>query len=292
MLRRARKTNKQEDWSHYSNAKCGTASIIKRSKRSFFCEQIDENKGDPKGFWKARKNLSGSGKRTTKIVEVETENGTVYHESSVANELNEFFTKILEQLGKDDHSSDSVFDDSKLKKFISSRLSPTRSFVIPEIKSQQVADIISKISVNKATGYDGSSAKTLKLIHALCRLLNLSIATNTFPDKWKVGQVAPLHKGGQQRERNNYGPITVLPILSKIIEKHVANSLLKYLQENNLLYELQSAFRSGHSTETALIRVTDEILFKMDNDELTGLVFVNQSQSTTKEIISVWCQPR
>ena len=84
----------------------------------------------------------------------------------------------------------------------------------------------------------------------------------------------------------------MLPILSKIIEKHVANSLLKYLQENNLLYELQSAFRSGHSTETALIRVTDEILFKMDNDELTGLVFVNQSQSTTKEIISVWCQPR
>ena len=63
----------------------------------------------------------------------------------------------------------------------------------------------------------------------------------------------------------------MLPILSKIIEKHVANSLLKYLQENNLLYELQSAFRSGYSTETALIRITDEILFKRDNDEVTGL---------------------
>ena len=67
----------------------------------------------------------------------------------------------------------------------------------------------------------------------------------------------------------------MLPILSKIIEKHVANSLLKYLQENNLLYELQSAFRSGHSTETALIRITDEILFKMDNGKVTGLVFVD-----------------
>ena len=95
-------------------------------------------------------------------MELETENGTVYDESSVANELNDFSTKILEQLGKDDHSSDSVFDDSKLKKFISSRLSPTTSFVIPEIKPQQVADIISKISVNKATGHDGLSAKTLK----------------------------------------------------------------------------------------------------------------------------------
>ena len=84
----------------------------------------------------------------------------MYSESSVANELNDFFTKILEQLRKDDYSDDSVLDDSKLKKFISSRLSPTTSFVIPEIKPQQVADIISKISVNKATGHDG--VKTLK----------------------------------------------------------------------------------------------------------------------------------
>ena len=67
----------------------------------------------------------------------------------------------------------------------------------------------------------------------------------------------------------------MLPILSKIIEKHEANSLLKYLQENNLLYELTVAFRYGRSTETALIRITDEILFKKDNDEVTGLLFVD-----------------
>ena len=94
--------------------------------------------------------------------------------------------------------------------------------------------MISKILVNKATRHDGLSVKILKLIaplfiHPLCRLLNLSIATNTFPDKWKVGQITPLDEGGQHRERNNYRPISVLPILSKIIEKHVANSLLKYL---------------------------------------------------------------
>ena len=165
--------------------------------------------------------LSGSGKRTTKIVEVETETGTVYDESLVA-------TKILGQLGKDHYSSDSVFDDSKLKKFILSRLCPTTSFVKPEIKPQQVADIICKISLNKATGHDGFSAKILKLIaqsftHPICRLLNLSIAKTTFPDKWKIGQVTPVYKGGQQRERNNYiSPILVLPILSKILKKNVA----------------------------------------------------------------------
>ena len=67
----------------------------------------------------------------------------------------------------------------------------------------------------------------------------------------------------------------MLPILSNIIKKHVANSLLKYLQEKNLLYELKSAFRSGYSTKMALIGITDEILFKLDNDEVKGLVFVD-----------------
>ena len=55
----------------------------------------------------------------------------------------------------------------------------------------------------------------------------------------------------------------------------MARSLSVFLRDNNLLYELQSTFRSGHSTETALIRLTDQILKNMDNDEVTGLVFID-----------------
>ena len=60
----------------------------------------------------------------------------------------------------------------------------------------------------------------------------------------------------------------------KSFQKHVASSLSVFLRDNNL-YELQSALRSGHSSETALIRLTDQILKKMDNDEVTGLVFID-----------------
>ena len=109
----------------------------------------------------------------------------------------------------------------------------------------------------------------------LCKLLNLSISTNSFPNHWKIAKVTPLHKGGARKDINNYRSISVLPVLSKILEKHVANSLSKFLCSNNLLYELQSAFRPGHSTETALIRLTDQILMNMDNDEVTGLVFID-----------------
>ena len=104
-------------------------------------------------------------------------------------------------------------------------------------------------------------------------ILNLSISTNSFPNHWKIAKVTPLHKGGARNDINNYRPISVLPVLSKILERHVSSSLSVFLRDNNLLYELQSAFRSGHSTETAVIRLKDQILKKMDNDEVTGSGF-------------------
>lgn len=57
--------------------------------------------------------------------------------------------------------------------------------------------------------------------------------------------------------------------------KHVAKSLMCYLVSNDLLYELQSAFRKGHSTETALIKLTDQIQSNMDQDKVTGVVFID-----------------
>ena len=73
--------------------------------------------------------------------------------------------------------------------------------------------------------------------------------------------------------------MSVFPVFSKIFEKLVVSSLFKFVQDNNLLYELQSAFRSGHSTEAALIRLTNQILTNMDNDELTGFSVYRFSQS-------------
>ena len=72
--------------------------------------------------------------------------------------------------------------------------------------------------------------------------------------------------------------MSVFPVFSKILKKHVASSLFKFVQDN-LLYEFQSAFRQGHFTEAALIRLTDQILTNMDNDELTGFGVYRFSQS-------------
>ena len=83
-------------------------------------------------------------------------------------------------------------------------------------------------------------------------ICNKSISSSSFPTKWKEAKVSPLHKQGPSDNVNNYRPISILPILSKILERHVSDCLLHYLNENDLLHVTQSGFRAQHSCETAL----------------------------------------
>ena len=70
-----------------------------------------------------------------------------------------------------------------------------------------------------------------------------------YPDQWKIAKVTALFKGGDSMDVNNYRPISVLSVKSKILERHVYNSLYSYLTKYNLL-TYQSSFRSGYSCES------------------------------------------
>ena len=74
---------------------------------------------------------------------------------------------------------------------------------------------------------------------------------------------------------NNYRPISVLPVLSKVIERHVHDTLYSYQSDNTLIYAKQSGFRKRHSTETALIEIIYELLFNLDNDRVSGMILID-----------------
>ena len=138
---------------------------------------------------------------------------------------------------------------------------------------EETKKLIDKLYLSKATGPDEISVKVLKQIspvfaEPLTRLFNISITKGLFPNKWKVSRVSPLFKDGARDNRSNYRSIYILHVFSKLLEMHVAGSFMDYLVINGLLYDLQSAFRVEHSTELALIKLTDQILFDLDQDKL------------------------
>ena len=126
----------------------------------------------------------------------------------------------------------------------------------------------------KGCGLDHIGPKLLKLsAPVLARPITkiFSIAKGEFPLVWKEARVPCLHKGGDVTEKSNYIPISVLPTLSKIIGRHVSNSIFYFLESHNLLSINQSGFKKMHNCETALLKVTQNWNNSLNHHESVGI---------------------
>ena len=116
------------------------------------------------------------------------------------------------------------------------------------------------------------------IIPLLRAVVNKSLQFGTFPDDLKVALVRPqLKKINLHLIENNYRPVPNLQFIGKLIERAVNNQLQEHIASNNLMEPMQSAYRAGHSTETALIKVKANLLNAIDNKELVCLVLLDLS---------------
>ena len=109
--------------------------------------------------------------------------------------------------------------------------------------------------------------------------MNLSIRTGTFPNLWKCSKITALFKSGDRSNASHYRPISILPTLSKILEKAVHSQLYQYLANNDLLTTKQYGFRKGISTESALTNFAVEVLLNMERGKLCGAVFLDLTKA-------------
>ena len=113
----------------------------------------------------------------------------------------------------------------------------------------------------------------------LTHLFNCSINSAIFPEIWKNAKVTAIFKCGDKSNPSNYRPISVLPVLSKILEKAIHLQLYQYLNDNGLLSKKQFGFKPKSSTCVAVGQFTDTILKNLDAGLLTGLVFLDLSKA-------------
>ena len=117
------------------------------------------------------------------------------------------------------------------------------------------------------------------LLPTITNLINDSLLSGIFPQSFKTAVVRPLLKKSSldQNTLKNYRPVSNLSFLSKVLEKIVLNQLFSYLNSHNLLSHNQSAYRPAHSTETALLKVTNDILLALDKGDITILTLLDLS---------------
>ncbi|KAL1447319.1 hypothetical protein WDU94_005634, partial [Cyamophila willieti] len=117
------------------------------------------------------------------------------------------------------------------------------------------------------------------IVVPLTHIINFSLSSGVFPSQWKIGRVLPLPKVPKPTGLNNFRPISLLPVLSKVLEKVVHQQILSFSNFYNLFNPYQSGFRPGHSTTTALTKVTDDIRTNMDHTKVTILLLSDFSKA-------------
>ena len=116
------------------------------------------------------------------------------------------------------------------------------------------------------------------LLPVITKMINLSLVDGVFADVWKCALVKPLLKNaGLDPLLSNYRPVSNLPYTSKLTEKAVYNQPHLHMTDNSVYPEMQSSYRKGHSTETALLRVVNDILMKTNSQEVTLLIMLDLS---------------
>ena len=109
----------------------------------------------------------------------------------------------------------------------------------------------------------------------LTLIYNHSLYTGTVPLAWKRSNVTPVHKGGDAKNPGNFRPISVVPIVAKVLEKLVADQLGLFLESRHLLHDLQGAYRHGRSSEHILLYTVDTIIQALDNGDSVCAAFLD-----------------
>jgi hypothetical protein len=126
-------------------------------------------------------------------------------------------------------------------------------FKFSEIGVEEVTAVLRNLKISKATGIDMIPSRALKIAAdiiapSITWIFNLSLKTGIFVDAWKKACVLPIYKSGDRRLCENYRPISILPVISKILERSVFDQLYKFLNDNSLLSKYQFGFRPKNST--------------------------------------------
>ena len=154
------------------------------------------------------------------------------------------------------------------------------NFVLNLTTEEAVLKHLQSINTSKAAGLDKFAGKFLKdgasiLVTPITQICNLSILLSTFPKKCKTAKLKPLFKKGSRTECKNYRPISLLPLVSKIIEKVIHNQVDSFLRSHNIIYKYQSGFRTSHSTNSCLSYLSNKVQNGFEEGNLTGMILID-----------------
>ena len=282
-IEKFRKTEDSNFYTSYCQLRNKVQRMVKNAKENYFESKIEENQNNPKKLWDQFKSLGYSNKQKDKTNIVLEINQEITHDANkIVNHFNVFFTSIAESLVSKLPQAEHIYDtcSNVFKKYYRKVFFQNLFLELSSVNEDFVLRKLEKLNVSKSTGLDGIPSRFLKdgaqtIVKPITCMINLSINSGIVPDEMKQARVCPIYKKSNRLDVGNYRPVSLLVVISKILERAVYNQLEYYLNKNNLLNELQSGFRSKYSTDTCLIHLLDHIKSQTARGLYTGMIMLD-----------------
>ena len=269
LFKRAKHTNNYATHQKYKKMRNNVTTLLRNAKKTYM-HGLDPY--DKKKFWKTVKHLT----KNSSSLPVLSQNGTVASSNiEKADMLNSFFGECL------NHSLPPL-DFSDMDEL--ENMEECSEDLLCSV--EEVQWFLETLDTTKANGPDGISAWMLKetalsITPSVTKLLNLSIQSGCFPVLWKMSNVVPVPKSNDHSNPSNYRPISLLPILSKLLEHHIHFLISEYLSLFHPISNDQWGFQAGKSTVSALLATTYTWFQQLESGgEICAIFFDIKKRST------------
>ena len=280
LFRKWRKSRTSTNKENYRQMRSLVNIMVRSAKEEHTKQLLRDFSNDSNKFWKCIKNVFPSSNKSTQKHHAFTVDGIdTDNKAKIANGFCSYFVTVIKYM------ESNAF---KLRDFVWKSQTHLLPKTVRRLKFQYVSKIEverdKKMKRKKTTGSDNLPAGMLKdsastISSPLSFIINLSLRQGMVPSEWKVASVTPIHKAGPKNEFENYRPISVLSILSKVLERIVHKQLLTHLETENLLSSCQYGFRPGRSTQLATTKFIDSVRRTVDKGLIVGSIFIDLSKA-------------
>ena len=278
-----------ETWNRYKSQRNLVNKLKRQSIKHFFDKAC--LKDESKNFWPTVKPyFTQGGQKGSQQISLYEENVIVNSQNDVANIFNAYFINVANNLGE--HIDVRSLSLDQINKFYENHQSIIAinnhmencndNLSLANVDNSQVAKKFRTLKTKKSCGHDGIPSRLIKLgadvlCHSFCSIVNHSINQQVYPSFYKCALITPVYKKKDQLDKSNYRPVSVLCVLSKVLESIICDQFNEYF--NSIVSDKLAAYRKGYSCENVLFNCVEEWKEAMDKNEITALIAMDLSKA-------------
>lgn len=254
---------------------------LRTLKRSSLADYINQAENRSKAIWDTINTEKNCKQEEAANMQLEVEENIIDNPAQIVESLNKYFSEIaISTLEKNREQLKHI----KITHPVFLTPSNTRLQILAPTNAKEVINTIASLKSKLSCGVDEIPSKMVKhcaeqLAPPLVSVINKSFNSGHFPSALKIAKIYPKHKKGSLIKQENYRPISLLPTLSKVIEKIAMSRMLSYLVTHDLIAKNQHGFLKGRSTATALAELIEHIIDNLEDGKHVSALLLDYSKA-------------